>query len=391
MRADPVPTAAGVTPGLRPRTLSVEEVWRFAEAQVRRLVHEAPGRFPTYTRRGRWVTDTDPWAPSWTGGFLAGICWLLSHHSSDPDWWQDKARRYCGALEARKNDESTHDLGFILEPSWGRWHDWDPSPRTRDVLAAGGRTMALRLQPAGGYLRSWVDPGSTFVDIMMNVGLVFRAAEYSGDGALFEVALRHCETSRRYLVRGDGSTVHEGWFETVTGEYLRAATHQGWRSDSSWARGQAWAIYGFDTAFRHSGDGRFCATARAVADYYMENTPASGIPPNDWAEPDPWLDREASAAAIAAAGMLRLAASLDGVGHGAAPRYRDYALGILATLRSTEYTAADSPGWDGILRHATYHQRRGLGVDESVMFGDHYFLEALDLAGETGGVERSAH
>lgn len=126
--------------------------------------------------------------------------------------------------------------------------------------------MAGRLQAAGGYLSTWVDPGSTFIDVMMNVGIIFRAAEYSDDPALAEVALRHCRTSRRHLVRGDGSTLHEAWFDVASGQFLRGATHQGYRADSSWARGQAWAIYGFTTAYQHTGDADLFDSACRAAD-----------------------------------------------------------------------------------------------------------------------------
>jgi unsaturated chondroitin disaccharide hydrolase len=266
----------------------------------------------------------------------------------------------------------------VLEPSWGRWYDLDPNDRARDVLIQGGRTMAGRLQAAGGYLSTWVDSGSTFIDVMMNVGIIFRAASYSGDARLREIALTHSRTSRRYLMRGDGSTVHEGWFDPTTGEFLRAATHQGWRSDSTWARGQAWAIYGFTTAYRHSGDADLLDAARRAADYYIRHTPDNGVPPNDWIDPEPAQPWEASAAACGAAGMLRLA---NAIGDGsAAQRYRGYGLAILDTLRSTTFIAADTEGWQGILRHATYHHRRRLAIDESVMWGDYYFVEALELA-----------
>ena len=188
----------------------------------------------------------------------------------------------------------------------------------------------------------------------------------------------HCLTTRRYLVRGDGSTSHEGIFDTGTGEFLRQTTHQGWRGDSSWARGQAWALYGFGTAYGFSGDPRFLATAEACAAYYIERTPAHGVPPNDWDEPRPARPYESSAAAIAASGLLTLSRLV--ADHGRAATYRDYALRILDTLTGPEFLASETPGWEGILKHGAYHERRGLGVDESVMWGDYFFLEAIAKA-----------
>jgi len=362
------------------RALDIDEALTFAQHQVRQLVLASAGRAPTYTSNGRWVFDDDPWAPNWSDGFFTGMMWAFADLSGDA-WWAAQAAQQSIALESRKADASTHDLGFMFEPSWGRWYDRDGDPHAREVLIDAGRTMAARLQRPGGYLCTWVDPGSTFIDIMMNVGIVFRAAEYSADEQLRDIAMTHCRTSRRYLVRGDGSTVHEGWFDTKTGEFLRAATHQGWRSDSTWARGQAWAIYGFTTAYRHTRDLDMLDTACRVANYYIRNTAPDGVPPNDWLDPAPECPREASAAAIAAAGMQHLADALDErKDRAAADRYRGYALGIVSTLCSTEFIAADTAGWEGILRHATYHHRNGIAVDESVMWGEYYFVEALQMA-----------
>lgn len=358
------------------RWVSVDEAFSFAEEQVRRLVGRSPDRMPTYTEGGEWVLDADPWAPNWNGGFLAGMMWAFASRTGQP-WWRQQAEHYSLLLEARKDDAGTHDLGFVLEPSFGRWYDADGNPHARQVIVDGARTMARRLQ-AGGYLSTWVDPGSTFIDIMMNLGLLFRGAEYSGDETLREVALTHCRTTRRYLMRGDGSTAHEGWFDTETGEFLRAETHQGWRSDSTWARGQAWAIYGFADAYAHTGEPDLLDAARRAADYYIAHAPADGVPPNDLTSPEPELPWESSAAAITSAGLLHLAAAMgpaEGAGH-----YRGYGVRVLDTLRSTRFLAVDTPGWQGILRHATYHHRKRIGVNESVMWGDYYFVEALELA-----------
>ena len=361
------------------RTLSIDETLDFAQQQVERLIVAEPGKFPTFTNDGRWVYAADPWAPTWSGGFLAGLVWHAAERTGS-DWWREQAEQYCLALEPRKGDTGTHDIGFVFDPSWGRWYEWDHSTKVRDVLVEAGHTMAKRFQVAGSYLSTWVDPGSTFIDVMMNVGVIFRAADLAEDERLRDIALAHCRTSLRYLMRGDGSTLHEGWFDTGTGEFLRAGTHQGWRPDSSWARGQAWAIYGFSTAYKYTGEPDLLDAARRAADYYISHTPPDGVPPNDWLDPAPAHPHESSAAAIATAGMLHLAAALPQSTED--DLYRRYGLRILETLRSTEFTAADIPEWQGILRHAVYHYRNGLGVDESVLFGDYYFVEALTMAAE---------
>ena len=124
--------------------------------------------------------------------------------------------------------------------------------------------MALRFNEKGRYLRSFVAADSCFIDIMMNVGIIFEAARATGDEDLLRIATEHCLTTRRHLVRGDGSTAHEAIFDLETGEFLRNGTHQGWRADSSWARGQAWALYGFGTAYALSRRRAFPRHRRAL-------------------------------------------------------------------------------------------------------------------------------
>ena len=186
---------------------------------------------------------------------------------------------------------------------------------------------------------------------------------------------QHCLTTRRYLVRGDGSTSHEGIYNTETGEFLKQTTHQGYRDDSSWARGLTWALYGFGTVYKFSGDARFLQTAELTAQYYIEQTPDHGVPPNDWTEPKPRNPYESSAAAIAASGFLQLAElTADPL---KAKFYHDYALNIIDTLTEPTFVAFDDEGYEGILKHGMYHERNGLGVDESVMWGEYFFLEAV--------------
>jgi unsaturated chondroitin disaccharide hydrolase len=240
----------------------------------------------------------------------------------------------------------------------------------------------MRYQPGGSYLRSFVSAESLFIDIMMNVGIVFYAAKESDHDSLWHVARQHCLTTRRCLVRGDGSTAHEGIFDTASGEFLRQSTHQGWRGDSCWARGQAWALYGFTSAFRFTDDPRFLRTAQSCADYFIERAGSNGVPPNDLDEPSPRLPYESSAAAIAASGMLELAALTDDKERSA--RYGRHARQTISTLCGPGFLARGEAGWEGILLHGIYHQGRGLGVDESVMWGDYYLLEAISKVLENG-------
>jgi unsaturated chondroitin disaccharide hydrolase len=359
-----------------------ERALNFAEAQVRRLAENHPDYFPLYTQGGRWYHEQEAWT-NWCEGFLGGMMWIFARRMGER-YWREKAEHYSRLIEHRKGDGEVHDLGFLFWSTWKRWYDLTGDEKVDEVVVEAGKTLALRFNEKGRYLRSFVAPESTFIDIMMNIGIIFYVAEQIGDPDLLRIANEHCLTTRRYLLRGDGSTAHEGIFDLGTGEFLRQTTHQGWRDDSSWARGQAWALYGFGTAYAFTDDERYLDVAQRCADFYIARTPEHGVPPNDWEEPNPERPYESSAAAIAASGLLQLA-RFSGEPE-RAEGYRGYARKVLQTLCTPEFLAIETPGWEGILKHASYHERKDLGVDESVMWGDYFFVEALDrFLGETGG------
>jgi len=358
-----------------------EAAFRFAARQLRALIERDPGFYPVYTSGGRWRHSGEAWT-HWCDGFLPGMLWIVYGRqdpgSAESRWWREQAIRYSRPLEPRKLDRAVHDLGFLFMSSYRRWYGFTPDPTLKAVLIEAGRTMALRFREKGQYLCSFVSPESLFIDIMMNVGIIFFAARETGDRALLDIALRHCHTTRRVLVRGDGSTAHEGLFDPETGQFLKQSTQQGYRGDSCWSRGLAWALYGFGTAYSYARDARLLATAEACADFYIRHTKPDGVPPWDYdAPPDSRALADTSAAAIAASGLFQLGGLVadSAKGH----FYREAARHILATL-CRDWLAESDPQWEGILKGGVYHVHKKLGVNESVMWGDYFLLEALERA-----------
>ena len=358
-----------------------ESAFRFAQKQVKRLIETYPDFYPMYTVSGAWKHAGPAWT-HWCDGFLPGMMWLFVRHlgsgDAESEYWTEQAIRYSKPLEPRKNDRDVHDLGFIFFSTYYRWYRMTRDPAIREVVIQAGRTLAKRFNENGQYLRSFVAEDSIFIDIMMNVGIIFYAARETNDKRLRDVAVRHCITTRRYLVRGDGSTAHEGIFNLETGEFLRQSTQQGFRGDSCWSRGLTWSLYGFTTSYEYSRDPRFLHTAEACADYYITHTPADGVPPWDYnAPPENRSLVDSSAAAIAAAGLLRLCRHIGDPmkGH----FYWSTAIHILRTL-CTDYLAASDRAWGGVLKGGVYHLHKSLGVDESVMWGEYFFTEALEEA-----------
>jgi unsaturated chondroitin disaccharide hydrolase len=362
----------------------LQDAFDFAQEQVKSLLAKySSDYYPMYTVGGRFGQDRKRWT-HWCDGFYPGMMFIFAEATGE-EWWLDKAVAYATPLEERQYDRAVHDLGFLFFSTYLRWLDLGgPRERIEPVLVQAGRTMAMRFMEKGQYLRSFVEPSSLFIDIMMNVGTIFHAALETEDEQLFNIANRHCLTTRRTLVRGDGSTAHEALFDTQTGECLRQATHQGYRGDSCWSRGLAWSLYGFTRSHLQSGRGEYLETAMLNADYYLEHTPADGVTPWDYDAPaEGPLARaqvDTSACAIAAAGLLDLADVTPD--RTKARAYRDFALLSLQTL-AQKYLGARTPGFEGILNGGVYHIHKNLGVHEAVMFGEYFFVEALDKALDT--------
>lgn len=355
------------------------QAFAFAQKQVRKLIEKQPEVYPLYTENGKWIHEGPAWA-NWSDGFLPGMLWIFAKRS-DPEsteraYWMEQAIHYTTPLEQIKSDKDVHDLGFLFFSTYYRWWRLTGDPAHRDVLIEGGRTLAECFQEEGQYLHSFVAGNSLFIDAMMNVGLVFIAARETGDRRLREIAMRHSHTTRRVLVRGDGSTAQEGIFDTGTGEFLRQTTHQGYRGDSCWSRGLAWALYGFTTCYEYSRDPHFLHTAEACADFYITHAPADGIAPWDFNAPaENRILPDTSAAAICASGLLRLCVLVPDPlkGH----LYWSTAVHILRSLCEKHLGKSD-PAWEGILRGGVYHATKGIGIDESVMWGEYFFCEALE-------------
>jgi unsaturated chondroitin disaccharide hydrolase len=351
---------------------------RFAERQVKSLIEGHPDFFPMYTVRGTWRHEGEKWT-HWTDGFLGGMMWQFYLRTKE-GWWREKAEHYSKLLEHRQHDRNVHDLGFIFLSTYLPWYELTGEKRLNDVLIQAGRTLAMRFKEKGQYLRSFVADDSLFIDIMMNVPIIFYAAIETGDRELARIATAHCRTTRDKIVRVDGSTAHEGIFDLKSGAFLREDTHQGLAPSSAWARGLAWSLYGYSKCYALTGDREFLEVAERNARYWIDHLPADGVPYWDFhadvKQPAPWgAQKESSAGAIAASGLLDLARQTERPA--SRDKYEQTALKTLDALVRPEYLANQTPGWEGILKHGVYHTKKNLGVDESVMWGEYFFVEAL--------------
>ena len=383
--------AGELPPSLRQR---LGEVLGLCDVSLRRTVETwgADRPAPIWTEGGAWYRQPDMWT-DWTPGFYAGQMWLLSKLLRDESW-AEKAREHSSPLLPRRFDRDVHDLGFIFLSSYGRWleqaADDDPA---RDelvetmVTAATVQSERWNGATGEGFIYSFNGPQSLFIDIMMNVRLLFWAAANGADPQVGARAIEHTRTSARYLVRcegqglgeEDGSVAHEAIFNTEQGrgEFRCLSTQQGYSPFTCWARGLAWALYGYAYAYGATGYGEFLETAHRCARYYLLNTPSDRVPYWDYGAPGiPDEPRDSSAAAIAGCGLMLLA-GLDPQAEGAGG-YLEAAIETGAVLSSDEYLGPKREGEEGLLLGGVYHRPRGWGVGGAVMWGDYFFLELIE-------------
>ncbi len=341
-----------------------------------RVLDAAPGLLPRSHRHGS--LDLVP-PDDWTSGFFPGCLWLLHELTGEIDL-ADAARRFTDRLRDVPRMKHTHDLGFMVECSFG--NAWRLRRDTADAAAMveAAHSLAGRFDPRVGLIRSW-DFGDwrypVIIDNMMNLGLLFEAAELSGNGALREVARRHADRTMETHFRPDGSCVHLADFDPETGNLLARQTVQGHSDTSAWSRGQAWAIHGFSAMYRWTGDDRYRLRAERTAAFWLEHPrlPDDGVPYWDFDDPAiPHAQRDSSAAAVAASAFVHLA------GNGAGSSARVWircAERILRSLLSPSYLAAVGENGGFLLRHGVGFLPVDKEIDVPLAYGDYYLLEAL--------------
>lgn len=317
----------------------------------------------------------------WTSGFPAGSFWLLYERTNDQAW-RTAAETWTAALMSQSTRTDTHDVGFIINSSYGNGYRLTQNAAYKTVLTTAAGSLASRFNATVGCTRSW-DFGTwmfpVIIDNMMNLELLFRATALGGDARFKQDGISHAATTRMNHFRADYSSYHLVDYNPTTGAVIKKQTNQGLADESAWARGQAWGLYGFTMSYRETNDARFLDQATHIADFYTQSSrmPADGVPYFDFDAPirDDVPDyRDASAGAIAASGLLELARYETGA---TAENHRAFAIKALRSLSSTSYRAATGTNNQFLLMHSVGNYPANDEIDVAMNYADYYYLEAL--------------
>ena len=319
----------------------------------------------------------------WVSGFFAGTLWYMYELTGD-EMWAEHARKHTEILDSIQYLTWHHDVGFMIYDSYGNGLRLKNIPEYKDVCVTTAKSLSTRFRPGAGIIQSWnVDRGwqsergwtcPVIIDNMMNLELLFKATEFSGDSTYAKIAISHADKTLENHFRPDYSCYHVVDYDPETGEVLHRCTAQGYADESAWARGQSWALYGYTVAYRFTGDEKYLKQAENVAGFIFNdpNMPEDLVPYWDFDAPDiPDAYRDVSSAAVNASALYELS-YLTGKAS-----YKEKADRIIESLSTPAYRAAQGTNGGFILMHSVGSIPHGSSIDVPLNYADYYFLEAL--------------
>lgn len=328
----------------------------------------------------------------WCSGFFPGVLWMIYEYTND-DYWRQQAVSFTWPIEEVKFHGGSHDLGFMMNDSFGKALKLTGERSYRDVLVQTAKTLITRFNPNVGCIRSWDHHADKWaypviVDNMMNLEMLFDVTRLTGDSVYWKVAVSHANTTMKNHFRPDASSYHVVSYNPETGVAEKHNTHQGYSDDSFWSRGQGWGLYGYTMCYRYTHDARYLDMARRIATFWLslDNMPDDLVPYWDMkdpgiSKPGEFVPRDASAAALIASAFYELALYVDA---GDAQLYRNTANRIMDSL-DAHYQSKLGENHGFLLLHSTGHKPANSEIDVPLTYADYYYVEALLRRQRIGG------
>lgn len=313
----------------------------------------------------------------WCCGFPAGSYWYMYELTGDQKW-KKIATENTLKLDGVQHRKNTHDLGFMVFCSYGNAYRITKNEDYKKVIIQASESLISRFNPKTGCIKSWDWAKQwqfpVIIDNMMNLEMLFWASKETGNPKYREVAISHANTTLANHFRENMSSYHVVDFDPVTGRVLARVTHQGLNDESSWARGQAWGLYGYTICYRETGDKKYLDAAKKIAALIQTNLPDDLVPFWDYDDPAiPNAYRDASAASITSSALFMLSSLTE---EGKA-EYAALAEKMLKSLSTPKYLAEFGTNGGFLLTHCVGNMPKKSEVDTPLNYADYYYLEAL--------------
>lgn len=319
----------------------------------------------------------------WCSGFFPGSLCYLYQLTNDKSWLL-QSKRFTEALDSIQYLTWHHDVGFMIGSSYLNIYRLNPNKAYKKTIIQTAKSLCTRFRKKAGVIQSWnVDRGwqskrgwtcPVIIDNMMNLELLFEASRLSGDSTYWKVAVSHANKTLENQFRKDGSCYHVVDYDPNNGAVLHRQTAQGYADNSAWARGQAWAVYGYTVCYRYTHDRKYLDQAVKTLNFVMQNPnlPNDLIPYWDFDAPNiPNEPRDASSAACIASALYEMNNYLPDNG------YTSLADRIIRSLSSPEYRAPLGKNGCFLLMHSVGSIPHNNEIDVPLNYADYYFLEAL--------------
>jgi len=375
----------------------VESNIEYAAAQTRGMLDNlGPATIENYPRTRASGKLQVSWSGDWTSGFFPGLLWYLYELTGD-SLWKEKAVEWTTPLEPQQNLKDHHDIGFIMYCSFGNAERLASEPPYKNILVQSAKSLCSRYNDtiqaieSWNYRKAWNGNEWFFpviIDNMMNLELLCYASKVTGDPMYKDVAIRHADTTLKNHFRDDYSSYHVVNYDEKTGNAVNRQTCQGFSDNSTWARGQAWAIYGYTMMFRETLKEEYLEAAKKLTDYYVNHLESDHIPLWDFNAgqkgyvPDGKSyarnfignttgPRDASAAAIVCSALFELGEMTND------RHYTEWAVKMLKSLASPAYRAELGTNANFLIMHCTGSIPHQTEIDQPLVYADYYFMEAL--------------
>lgn len=318
----------------------------------------------------------------WTSGFWAGILWYM-YDATENEKIRVEAEKFTAELGTILNQPlKTHELGFILNSSFGNGYRLTGNKEYKKVLLKAADSLMPLFDKNAGTFMSWPEktsdkvlgPHNTAVDDILNLELLFWASQVTKNKNMARMTNSHAYLLMNNHIRTDSTLFQVSVYDKITGECVRKMNSSGYSDSSTWSRGQALGIYGFTMSYRETGDIKYLRSAEALLVSYLSRLPDDYVPFWDFNDPKiPNAPRDVSAAAIVASALFELSEHQNTIYD--KRYYREFGERILWSLSSPTYLSYSEN--DSFLLHSTGNKPKNEDVDVSSICADYFYIEAL--------------
>ncbi len=347
------------------------------------MIEKHGEKFPSSDSRGNKYSSIEN-RGGWTQCFYTGMLFLAYEYSKNQKYL-DAALSHVDSFIKRVDEMlgmGDHDIGFNFTLSTVAAYKVTGKEIYKEKAIKAAQVLAGRFREKGQFIQLAGEADCAdkalyrlIIDCLMNTNLLYWAGSVTGDSEFTRKAFAHFTTTMETVVRNDGSTFQNFYFDPATGARLGGGTKQGLNAESCWSRGQSWGVTAIPLTYSYMKNNEIFDKYYTIADYFIDRLPTDKVAYWDLCFTDGGEPRDSSANAIAVCGLIEAVRNMP-IDEAKKAKYEASAEDMLYAL-VTDCASFDEPECEGVIKHGTYYYAGGLGIDECCIWGDYFYMEAL--------------